>query len=136
MANLKTYHGTCHCGAVRFEAELDLSAGSNKCNCSFCNKSRFWAVIVSPSVFRLLAGEDSLSDYQFNSKSVHHLFCKHCGVRAFERGHLEGLGGDYYSVNLSCIDDADAAELARTPVRYADGLNNNWQAAPEHTAHL
>lgn len=126
----KTYRGSCHCGAVRFVADLDLSSGTRKCNCSVCAKTRFWKTIVTDNAFRLLQGENDLTDYQIGSDTVHHRFCRRCGVKPFGRGNMDGLGGEFYAVNVACPDDATPEELAKVPVRYEDGRRDDWESEP------
>jgi hypothetical protein len=92
------YQGSCHCSAVRFECEIDLAQGTSKCNCSICAKTRFRKAIVKADAFRLRQGKEALSDYQFGISSIHHLFCSHCGIKPFGRGHLDELGGEFYAV--------------------------------------
>jgi hypothetical protein len=133
---LKTYKGGCHCGAVKFEADIDLAQGTNKCNCSICTKTRNWNVIIKPAAFRLISGEGDLSNYQFGTKAGHHLFCKHCGVRSFERGYIEQIGGDYVSIKVASLDDVDPQELIDAPVKYANGRDNSWWTPPAETRHL
>ena len=131
----KTYHGSCHCGEVRFERDLDLASVTSKCNCSICSKSRFWKSIVKADELELLQGEDALTEYGFGSRTIHHLFCSRCGVKTFGRGHLEELG-DFYGVNIACLDDATTEELAQAPVIFEDGRNDNWGSVPAETSYL
>ena len=77
----KTYQGSCHCGAVRFEADLDLTESTYRCNCSICRRTRFWAAVAREDGFRLLAGAGELTQYLFNSRKNEHWFCRHCGAR-------------------------------------------------------
>lgn len=132
----KTYTGSCHCGAVRYEADIDLSAGTFKCNCSICTKTRNWLTMVKPDAFRLLTDEAALGDYQFGAMNIHHLFCRQCGVHSFGWGNLQDMGGKIYAVNVNCLDDAEPDELVNAPVTYVDGRNDNWEEPPAETRHL
>jgi hypothetical protein len=132
---LKTYHGSCHCGAVRYEADIDLEEDTGRCNCSVCSKRRFWGTTVRPEQFRLIEGEAALGDYRFNTNSVHHRFCRTCGTPTFGHGFIEDVGGAFYSVSLATLDDA-LPDLAQAPVKYMDGANNNWWNAPADVRHL
>jgi len=121
----RTYHGSCVCGAIRFEADIDLQAGTSRCNCTICTKASLWSAIIKPSSFRLLSGEESLSDFQRNGRFSHFLFCKHCGTRPFSRGDAPWTGGPYYSIQLTCLDDAD---LSNIPVMHFDGRHDKWES--------
>ena len=131
---LKTYHGSCHCGAVTFEADLDLTRDSYRCNCSICRRTRFWPAVANPDGFRLLSGESELTRYQFNSRKNVHYFCRRCGVRPFGVG-TDTPVGMMYGVNLGCLDDVADEELARIPITYVDGRNDRF-APPAYFSHL
>ncbi len=132
----RTYRGSCHCGAVRFEADIDLSAGTFKCNCSICMKARSWLTSVKPDAFRLLAGHAELTEYQFGARRIHHLFCKHCGVRSFAWGDIPEVGGRIYAINVACLDDVGVDDLLSAPITYVDGRNDNFQSPPAEIRHL
>jgi len=132
---LKTYRGSCHCGAVRFKADLDLEAGSFRCNCSICRRTRFWVAVARPEGFKLLAGRGELTEYLFNTRRNQHFFCRHCGVRAFGVGNDTPIG-KMVGVNIGCLEGLSEEQLARIPITRVDGMHDRWQEPPEFFSHL
>jgi hypothetical protein len=114
MTDTRTYTGGCHCGKVRFEVRADLSRVIS-CNCSICSKTGLLLTFVPAEQFALLSGDDALSDYQFNKKRIHHLFCAGCGVRSFARGAMPD-GREMCAINVRCLDDVDISALTLTPI--------------------
>lgn len=116
-----TVQGGCHCGAVRFAAEVPRAVRLLACNCSMCAKTGFLHLIVPHGDFRLLSGADQLSSYRFGTRAAEHLFCKICGIRSFyqPRSHPES-----WSIDFRCLDqDHDI----KAEISEFDG--RNWEKA-------
>lgn len=120
--------GGCHCGAVRFEADLPAVIEAQSCNCSMCERTGFIHVIVPESRFRLTKGEGALTSYRFNTGVAEHLFCPVCGVKSFYRPRSNPDG---WSINARCLDDREALDIQ---VSAFDG--QNWEAHAGDLAHL
>lgn len=108
---ITTHQGSCHCGAVLYEAELDLSQPVIACNCSMCGRAGTLLAFIPATAFRLLSGEDSLRDYQFNKHIIHHLFCTTCGTKPFARGQKPD-GTPTVAINVRCLQDVDLSALS------------------------
>ncbi|HXG78079.1 MAG TPA: GFA family protein [Methyloceanibacter sp.] len=113
MAGKQIYEGGCHCGRVRYRAKASLERVLD-CNCSICRKRGALWTYVQPEEFELLSGESDLSDYQFNNKIIHHVFCRHCGVGSYSYGPAPS-GENIFALNVRCLDGVDVASLTLTP---------------------
>src|SRR5688572_28231097 len=109
MGEVKKYKGSCHCGKVRFEVSTDLSQVIS-CNCSICAMTGALLSFVPAAQLELISGEDAVTDYQFNKKIVHHLFCSTCGVRSFGRGKGPD-GKEMCAINVRCLEGVDVGAL-------------------------
>ena len=85
-----------------------------------CYRVGFIHVIVPESRFRLKAGADAITTYEFNTGLAKHTFCRVCGVKAF-----------YRPVNARCLDDLSDLDLR---IEEFDG--QNWEAHAADLAHL
>lgn len=105
----KTYTGGCQCGKVRYEVQADIGEVVT-CNCSRCRKVGGLLSAVSMSDFKLLSGENEMTEYQFNRHAIHHPFCKTCGIQPYAYGKGPG-GRDMVMLNVRCLDGVDAEQL-------------------------
>jgi len=114
MPALRT--GGCQCGKVRYEVEADIT-DVMACNCSRCGRIGSLLTFVPTSNFKLLKGEDAMTEYQFNRHNIHHLFCSTCGIQSFARGKRPD-GAEMVAINARCVDDIDLDKLT---VKKIDG---------------
>jgi hypothetical protein len=103
------YLGGCQCGAVKYEVDVDLDK-TFTCNCSRCQKLGSVLSFTPASNFKLVQGEEYLTEYLFNKNQIHHLFCKTCGIQSFARA-IGKDGADMVAVNANCLDGVEPRQL-------------------------
>ena len=122
---MKTYRGSCHCGRVRFEVDLELDH-VRACDCSICRKRGALIHRIAKEQLRLLTPLDDLTLYQWHTRTAEDYFCSTCGILPFRRprhrtpeeiasGRSEFSG---WSVNVRCLEGVDPGLL---PVRQVLG---------------
>ena len=134
---MQTYQGSCHCKRIRFEAKLDLSEGTSKCNCTHCWKRRLWTTRAKPENFKAISGAEELSGYKPEAPEYPGGFCKHCGVVPYGWVQKSEWNPEtYVSVSVAALDDLDPKDLLAAPVQFCDGRADNWWNPPAETRHL
>ena len=109
-----TFQGACHCGAIRFEIQTDFPELTT-CDCSICVRKNALMVKVHQDQFRIIAGEASLTAYQFHTRTARHFFCKTCGIYPF---HRKRVTPDFLGINLYCLEGFEPTGI---PVRRTVG---------------
>ncbi len=118
VVNLRT--GGCHCGAVRFSADLPEVLAPSRCNCSICAKKGTAGVYVPLAALTVTAGKDALRCYRFNTGVAQHWFCGTCGIHCFHQTRSEP---DKYAISAACLDGVAVYEdFASVPVN--DGVRH------------
>ena len=103
--------GSCHCGDVRFAAEVDPRR-VGVCHCEDCqvfSGSAFRVSVMVPSAdFELVAGKPATYEKTAESGSTRSLvFCARCGTHLY--GATPGAEAGVYSVRVGVL--AQRAEL-------------------------
>ena len=97
--------GACHCGKIRYEAEVD-PATVTICHCTDCqvlSGSAFRTVVPAPKAsFRLLSGQPKVYVKTADSGTRRaHAFCPDCGTPVYSSAISDPPA---YSLRVGCLD--------------------------------
>jgi len=118
--NIDEIDGVCHCGTVRFHVRLaDGLRSARRCTCSYCRMRGAIAVTANLDDIEIVSGEESLTLYQFNTKTAKHYFCSVCGIYTH---HQRRSNPRQYGVNVACLDGVSPFDFAAVIVN--DGVSH------------
>lgn len=107
------HHGSCHCGAVKFDVD-GIFEQVIECNCSHCSRKGYLLWFVPRDKVQVKSGEDVLSTYKFNKHVIDHQFCPTCGCAPFGFG-VDRKGNATASINVRCLEGVELTTLKRVP---------------------
>jgi hypothetical protein len=115
--DVRTEKGSCHCGAVEFEVDLENGYENvRRCNCSMCSRKGAIMAGVPLDRLRVTQGADKLSLYQWNTKTAKHYFCSICGIYTH---HQRRSVPTEFGFNLACIEGIDLGAVG--PIGASNG---------------
>jgi len=98
---VQSYVGGCHCGAVRYRVQLELSRSAAP--------HSVWERLAGAHAFELLAGEEHMSGHQFEAEPAHHFYCERCGARVFTH-HTSPRSVGFYTIDLRSLHAREERE--------------------------
>ena len=96
--------GACHCGVVKFEAQLPELLVGSRCNCSICAMKGAAMVYLPLADLHVTSGEDALGCYTFNTGVAKHWFCRNCGIHIYHQARSDP---DLCAINAATLDGID-----------------------------
>ena len=118
---MPTYEGGCHCGTVRFSlTKPDPVTEAVACNCSLCSKKGILLARAEVTAVTITQGEESLTLYQFGSKTASHWFCSACGIHVLSRPRM---APERFAVSVRCLDAYPEMQSTLTVLPF-DGQNH------------
>ncbi|WP_341678895.1 GFA family protein [Niveibacterium sp. SC-1] len=121
---MRIHLGSCHCGFVRFEVEVEADIDHVRlCDCSICRRRGALNFRVPADALRLQTPWAALSEYRWGSFTACDYFYARCGVMPFRRpsaptpeelaqGVVPFTG---WAINVCCLEgiDLDALPVLR-----------------------
>jgi len=106
------YKGSCHCGSVTYEVDVEPGPVL-ECNCSICSRKGTLLWFTPRTKLNMLTGEDALTVYTFGTHNVQHHFCHVCGCTTFGIGKPPGAKEETAAINVRCLEGVDLENLER-----------------------
>jgi hypothetical protein len=111
---MQTYKGSCHCGKISFEVDMELDH-VRVCDCSICKKRGALNRRVEESQLRINIPLDELGLYEWRTKVAKDYFCPVCGILPFRR---PSDAPEIWTVNVRCLE---GVELESIPIKKVFG---------------
>ena len=121
IKNNSTVRVSCHCGSIQLDVFLANGLEEIiRCNCSLCSRGKGFAMVCVPSEdLKIIEGNESITEYIFNTTSSPHNFCIVCGIHMH---HQSRSRPDKICINVACIDGVNVKDYNN--VIDFDGINH------------
>ena len=121
IKNNSTVRVSCHCGSIQLDVFLATGLEEIiRCNCSICSRGKGFAMVCVPSeALKIIEGNESITEYIFNTATSSHNFCIVCGIHTH---HQSRSRPDKICINVACIDEVNVKDYNN--VIDFDGINH------------